>query len=280
MKNILSLILATSLLLTGCVTAPKDLVREEPVLSMPPSQEKFDSVLPLDGKPMTIALYSFTDKTGQRKPSEKFSQLSSAVTQGGESWVIQALQEVGNGTWFTVVERVGLDNLIKERQLIRSTREQYEGDKKTPLKPLKFAGLLLEGSIVGYDSNIATGGTGARYFGIGANTQYRVDSVTVVMRIVSVSTGEVLLTVATEKTIASVGGGADVFRFLDMGTKALELETGYTTNEPVNYAVRAAIEQGVVEIIKEGVEKGLWKYKYPETHTINQHTNEGQNNDE
>lgn len=280
MKNILSLILATSLLLTGCVTAPKDLVREEPVLSMPPSQEKFDSVLPLDGKPMTIALYSFTDKTGQRKPSEKFSQLSSAVTQGGESWVIQALQEIGNGTWFTVVERVGLDNLIKERQLIRSTREQYEGDKKTPLKPLKFAGLLLEGSIVGYDSNIATGGTGARYFGIGANTQYRVDSVTVVMRIVSVSTGEVLLTVATEKTIASVGGGADVFRFLDMGTKALELETGYTTNEPVNYAVRAAIEQGVVEIIKEGVEKGLWKYKYPETHTINQHTNEGQNNDE
>jgi curli production assembly/transport component CsgG len=206
--------------------------------------------------------------------------LSSAVTQGGESWVIQALQEVGNGTWFTVVERVGLDNLIKERQLIRSTREQYEGDKKTPLKPLKFAGLLLEGSIVGYDSNIATGGTGARYFGIGANTQYRVDSVTVVMRIVSVSTGEVLLTVATEKTIASVGGGADVFRFLDMGTKALELETGYTTNEPVNYAVRAAIEQGVVEIIKEGVDKGLWKYKYPETHTINQHTNEGQNNDE
>jgi len=280
MKIFSIIILAAGLMLTGCVTAPKDLVREEPVLSMPPSQEKFDSVLPLDGKPMTIALYSFTDKTGQRKPSEKFSQLSSAVTQGGESWVIQALQEVGNGTWFTVVERVGLDNLIKERQLIRSTREQYEGDKKTPLKPLKFAGLLLEGSIVGYDSNIATGGTGARYFGIGANTQYRVDSVTVVMRIVSVSTGEVLLTVATEKTIASVGGGADVFRFLDMGTKALELETGYTTNEPVNYAVRAAIEQGVVEIIKEGVEKGLWKYKYPETHTINQHTNEGQNNDE
>ena len=280
MKIFSIIILAAGLMLTGCVTAPKDLVREEPVLSMPPSQEKFDSVLPLDGKPMTIALYSFTDKTGQRKPSEKFSQLSSAVTQGGESWVIQALQEVGNGTWFTVVERVGLDNLIKERQLIRSTREQYEGDKKTPLKPLKFAGLLLEGSIVGYDSNIATGGTGARYFGIGANTQYRVDSVTVVMRIVSVSTGEVLLTVATEKTIASVGGGADVFRFLDMGTKALELETGYTTNEPVNYAVRAAIEQGVVEIIKEGVDKGLWKYKYPEPHTINQHTNEGQNNDE
>lgn len=280
MKIFSTIILAAGLMLTGCVTAPKDLVREEPILSMPPSQEKFDSVLPLDGKPMTIALYSFTDKTGQRKPSEKFSQLSSAVTQGGESWVIQALQEVGNSTWFTVVERVGLDNLIKERQLIRSTREQYEGDKKTPLKPLKFAGLLLEGSIVGYDSNIATGGTGARYFGIGANTQYRVDSVTVVMRIVSVSTGEVLLTVATEKTIASVGGGADVFRFLDMGTKALELETGYTTNEPVNYAVRAAIEQGVVEIIKEGVEKGLWKYKYPETHTINQHTNEGQNNDE
>src|SRR6056300_416650 len=261
MKIFSIIILAAGLMLTGCVTAPKDLVREEPVLSMPPSQEKFDSVLPLDGKPMTIALYSFTDKTGQRKPSEKFSQLSSAVTQGGESWVIQALQEVGNGTWFEVVERSGLDNLIKERQLIRSTREQYDTEKNKKLKPLKFAGLLIEGGIVGYDSNIATGGSGARYFGIGANTQYRVDSVTIAMRVVSVSTGEVLLTVAIEKTIASVGTGADVFRFLDMGTKALELETGYTTNEPTNYAVRASIEQGVVELIIEGEKRGLWKYK-------------------
>lgn len=265
-------------LLSGCVTPNKDLIKENPVLSLPPLQDKFDSIPELDGKPMTIALYSFTDKTGQRKPNDKFSSLSSAVTQGAESWVIQALKKVGNGKWFIVVERSGLDNLIKERQLIRSTREQYEPkDKKTPLKPLKFAGLLIEGGIVGYDSNITTGGSGARYFGIGAQTQYRVDNVTIAMRLVSVNTGEVLLTVAVEKTIASIASGADVFRFLDMSTKALELETGYSENEPVNYAVRAAIEQAIVEMIKEGEKTGLWKYKTSKEkkETINQ----GQNND-
>ena len=220
MKVLLTLIL-TAVLLTGCVTAPKDLVKEDPTLSLPPLQKKFNEMPQLDGKKITIAVYSFTDKTGQRKPSEKFSQLSSAVTQGAESWVIQSLKEIGDGTWFEVVERTGLENIIKERQLIRSTREQYEGKKQTALKPLKFAGLIIEGGIVGYDSNITTGGSGARYFGIGASTQYRVDNVTVAMRIVSVSTGEVLLSVATEKTIASVGSGADVFRFLDMGTRAL-----------------------------------------------------------
>jgi curli production assembly/transport component CsgG len=97
--------------------------------------------------------------------------------------------------------------------------------------------------------------------GIGAQTEYRIDTVTVVMRIVSVSTGKVLLSVATEKVIASSRSGADVFKFLDMGTKAVEAESGYSVNEPVNYAVRAAIEAGVIEIINQGQKEGLWKFK-------------------
>lgn len=216
---------------------------------------------PLDGPKITIAVYSFTDKTGQRKPNDKFSVLSSAVTQGAEVWVIEALKKVGGGSWFQVVERIGLDNLVKERQLIRSTREVYEGKEAPKLKPMLFAGLIVEGGVVGYDSNIESGGKGARYLGIGANTQYRVDQVTVAIRVVSVQTGEVLLTVAVEKRIASHRTSADVFRFLDLGTNALELEVGSAINEPVNYAVRAAIESSVVEIVKQGEKQGLWKFK-------------------
>lgn len=252
------LLIIATLCLGGCVTVPKI---EDPKLSLSPLQEKFDNIKDLDGEKITIAVYEFTDKTGQRKPSQKFSQLSSAVTQGAEVWVIEALQKIGNGTWFQVVERIGLDNLIKERQLIRSTREQYEEEKSKQLKPLKFAGIIVEGGVVGYDSNIATGGAGARYLGIGVQQQYRVDNVTVSMRIVSVSTGEVLLTVAVEKTILSVSYGSSVFKFLDLGTRAIETESGITENEPVNYAVRAAIEQAVVEIILQGQQKGLWKFK-------------------
>ena len=263
MKTIAALI--SLALLGGCAMNPSlqklQDAQVSPTVQQSPIQKRLEDVPALDGDKITIAVYSFMDKTGQRKPSDMVASLSSAVTQGSEAWVIKALQEVGNGDWFEVVERVGMDNLIKERQLIRQTRENYEGKDAVPLQPLLFAGLILEGGIVGYDSNVAVGGIGASWLGIGASTEYRIDNVTVVMRIVSVSTGKVLLSIATEKTIASHRSGADVFRFLDMGTRLLETETGFSVNEPVNYAVRAAVEQGIVELVHEGERKGLWKFQ-------------------
>ena len=235
-------------------------IDQPPVEQVNPLKDKLDEVPELGGEPITVAVYNFSDMTGQRKPSSKMSQLSSAVSQGTQVWVIKALQDVGNGTWFKVVERGNLDALVKERQLIRSTREVY-GEKNVTLKPLLFAGLIIEGGIVGYDSNTAAGGLGARFFGIGSSTEYRVDTVTVAMRVILVNTGEVLLSVATEKSIASIKTGQNVFKFLDLGTKALELERGNSINEPVNYATRAAIEQAVIELVYQGANKGLWSFQ-------------------
>lgn len=269
-------ILISLILLSGCAGTMNKADWSPPEVARSPIQNILETVPELDGPKITIAVYAFTDKTGQRKPNEKFSQLSSAITQGSEVWVIQALKEVGKETWFQVVERAGLDNLVKERQLIKSTREVYDGNEAVKLKPLLFAGLLIEGGVVGYESNIESGGVGARYFGIGANTQYRVDQVTVAMRVVSVQTGEVLLTTATEKRIASHKSGADVFRFLDLGTKALEIEAGSAVNEPVNYAVRTAIEAAVVDLIHQGKEKDLWKFKgSPADKPANNENNKG-----
>ena len=235
-------------------------IDQPPIEQVNPLKDRLDKVPELGGEPITVAVYNFSDMTGQRKPSSKMSQLSSAVSQGTQVWVIKALQDVGNGTWFKVVERGNLDALVKERQLIRSTREVY-GEKNVTLKPLLFAGLIIEGGIVGYDSNTASGGLGARFFGVGSSTEYRVDTVTVAMRVIMVSTGEVLLSVATEKSIASIKTGQNVFKFLDLGTKALELERGNSINEPVNYATRAAIEQAVIELVYQGANKGLWSFQ-------------------
>jgi curli production assembly/transport component CsgG len=245
------------LLLTACI--PPNV--EEPISINESVVKKLTIVnSPLSTEaPFYIAVYQFSDKTGQRRPSEVVAHLSSAVTQGAETWLIKALQDAGNGRWFKVVERVGLENLTRERQLIRQTREQYEGKDAKPLRPLVFASLILEGGIIGYDVNTISGGIGARYLGIGPSTQYRQDQVTIVMRLISVQTGEVLLNVATSKTILSSAVGIDVFKFVDAGTRAVEIETGLATNEPVNYAVRAAIEAGVVELIQEGARKGLWR---------------------
>jgi outer membrane biosynthesis protein TonB len=54
-----------------------------------------------------------------------------------------------------------------------------------------------------------------------------------------------------------------MLRFVDAGTKALELENGMALNEPTTYAVRVAIEQAVYDMIVEGEKKGIWRYKKP-----------------
>ena len=249
------------MLLTGCAATGYDRFQSDSAEVQPaPMQQQMGNIPELEGEKITIAVYEFTDKTGQRQPAQQVASLSTAVTQGAEVWVIKSLQDIGNSSWFEVVERVGLDNLVKERQLIRNTRENYGVDDSS-LQPMLFAGLILEGGIVGYDANVVTGGAGARYLGIGVNTEYRVDTVTVVMRVVSVNTGRVLISVATEKTILSTRTGANLFRFFDMGTELIETEAGMSANEPVNYAVRAAIEAGVIEIVYEGEQKSLWQLK-------------------
>jgi len=232
-------------------TPTKELLRQMP----PPINTPTDG----DGNPVkiTIAVYDFPDETGQRKQVG----LSTAVSQGADVWVIQALMAAGHGDWFSVVERANLDNLTKERQLIRNTRELYDGSQATDaLAPMLFAGLILEGGIVGYDTNITSGGAGARFLGLGANDQYRTDQVTVTLRLVAVQTGEILMSVSSTKTIASTSNGADVFRFLDLGTRALEIESGNAANEPINYAIRTAIEYAVLQMLYEGKECGLWDW--------------------
>jgi len=256
----LVLLLLVLLTLSGCATTHMDTGKEEPVALKP--RESLTTKIPeLDGPAITIAVYGFQDKTGQMKPNDKLAVFSKAVTQGAEVFLIKSLQDSKN--WFKVVERVGLDNLIKERQLIRNQREVYEGKDARPLKPMTVAGVMIEGGIIGYDSNIRSGGSGARFLGIGASQQYRVDEIVISMRLISVNSGEVLLTTAVSKTIFSTQHNVGMLRFVDAGTKALELENGMALNEPTTYAVRVSIEQAVYDMIVEGEKKGIWRYKKP-----------------
>ena len=241
--------------LLSCTTVPIDLPIATPEILYEPLEEIAPPV-----RKVPIAVYAFTDKTGQRKPSQNMALISTAVTQGAEIWLIQALKKASKGEWFTVVERNALDNLLKERQIIRQTREQAE-DTDSTLSPLLFAGVIIEGGIVGYDTNTFTGGSGARALGVGINSEIRKDTVTIGMRLISVATGEILLAISSQKTILSTQISGDLFKFIDMGTKLIEMETGYTENESVTYAVRKAIEHAVLQIIKQGEKEKLWKIK-------------------
>jgi len=222
---------------------------------------------PPEGGPVAVAVYGFRDLTGQRKSQPLIASLSSAVTQGAENYLIKALQDVGDQRWFTVLERVGLENLIKERQMIRQMREQYQGKDAKPLPPMMFAGIIMEGGIVGYDSNTLTGGSGVRLFGIGGSTQYQSDTVTVTLRTVSVATGEILTTVTVTKTVLSYMDKITLLRFVGDGTtlganaNALEGEIGGSINESINKAIDVAVQAAVIQTINEGARKGHWAFK-------------------
>ncbi len=259
MLRILSVFLLT-LLLVGCATnKAKFDVRTQKV-----AYKDLTTIKAPAGDPIIIAVYDFLDMTGQKKPGGNFASMSTAVTQGSYQLLIKALQDAGNGEWFRVVERTSLPSLLQERKLIRSTRQQVNGEGAEPLPPLLFAGAYITGGIVGYDSDIKSGGLGARVLGIQANRQYRQDIVTIILRLVNVQTGEVVITTTIEKTIVSTSVGSDVFKYFDTDTMLVEIEAGYARNEPVTFAIRKAIEKGVVELIHSGIQKDLWAFEVEE----------------
>jgi curli production assembly/transport component CsgG len=270
MRSVASFILAitTALAVSGCMSAPQDgrnSIATTTSLAYFPKKTQTQSLLhelPKPQRQVAIAVYGFTDQTGQFKPSDVGQTLSRAVTQGASSMLVKSLQDAGNRGWFTVVERERLDNLLRERQIIGEMRKRYLGEQDidpNALPALLFAGVLLEGGIVGYDTNTVTGGAGAAFLGIGARTEYRQDTVTVYLRAVSVRTGEVLANVTASKTIASQALGASAFKFVAF-RELLEVEAGITSNEPDQVALQQAIEKAVYGLVLEGVELDLWRF--------------------
>jgi len=202
-----------------------------------------------------IAVYDFQDLTGQRRSNSKYATFSTAVTQAPHAYLIRALK---HSNFFDVVERVSLDAVTKERQLIRSTRETFDEEKK--LMPLKFGDMVMTGGVLSYDKT-ESAGIGARYLGLGASRKVRKDQITVSLRTVSVSTGRIITEVLVTKSVFSASLDNDVFRFISEGTELVEIEGGSVANEAMSIALQIAIETAVLETIKEGVINNYWRYK-------------------
>ena len=193
---------------------------------------------------IVVGVYNFRDQTGQFKVQDNGSSFSTAITQGSTTILLKALEDT---KWFRPIERENLSNLLNERNIIRSTRQEYRktsNPNEPQLPPLLYAGVLLEGGIVSYDSNIVTGGLGARYFGLGSSAQYRQDRITIYLRAISTSNGEILKTIYVSKTILFQSLDASLFRYVKF-KRLLEVETGITKNEPIHMAVTEAIEKAV-----------------------------------
>ena len=246
---------------SGCANYLAPMKTEDATTGIPTKFTKELKSLPPPKDKIVAAVYKFRDQTGQYKASSTGTTFSTAVTQGATSVLIRALEESG---WFVVIEREGLSDLLNERKIIRSSRANYEGNnsggQQDLLPPLLFAGVILEGGIISYDTNVLTGGSGAKYFGIGGSGQYREDRVTVYLRATSTQSGRILKTVYTTKTILSQMIDVGLYKFVDY-QRLLEVETGYSYNEPVDLCVTEAIEKAVADLVIEGIFDHLWSLK-------------------
>lgn len=260
MKRLITVV--TLLVLAGCSNSLNIPDADETPRLMPRGATYSDLVaLPRPRGKILVSVYDFRDQTGQYKPSPN-SNFSTAVPQGGTALLTTSLLD---SNWFIPLEREGLQNLLTERKIIRAAQKKNKNlsNHGSELTSLSSANVVIEGGIVAYDSNVKTGGFGARYLGIGGASEYRSDMVTVNLRVVDVRTGQILLSVTTSKTILSLQVTGDVFRYVDY-KDLLEVETGFTNNEPVNVAVMSAIDASVIHLVVEGIERGMWQPANPE----------------
>src|SRR3546814_20446 len=244
-------------ILQGCaVREPMSADQHPPTLTPRTSTYQDLLALPRPKGPLVAAVYGFRDQTGQYKPTPA-SSFSTAVTQGAASMLVDAMQASG---WFVVLEREGLQNVLTERKIIRASQAKPDvaPNIQSELPSLLAANIIMEGAIVAYETNVRSGGQGARYLGIGLSQEYRVDQVTVNLRAIDVRSGRVLSNVMTTKTIFSVGRSANVYKFIEF-KELLEAEAGYTTNEPAQLCVLSAIEAAVAHLIAQGVDRRLWQ---------------------
>jgi len=275
-KTIIALAL---LVLAGCASVQKAGLDYKPKVAENKLQREFDIIPPPANGKLTVAVYQFSDKTGQRKQVPNIASFSTAVTQGADALLIRALQDVGQSRWFEVVERGNIDALTKERLIITQMRNAYEGEKAQKLMPLTFAGIILEGGVIGYDTGSESGGVGYNFLGIGPTTQYSKDIITVSLRAISVNTGKVLATVTVTKVVYSTSDTIAIFKSIEPTGSIIQqvfkpntgynsatsgifqFETGFTINEATTIALKTTVEAAVLELINEGERKGVWDFK-------------------
>lgn len=247
--------------LGGCSSVTRNL-STPPSLSVMTKSMRDLLELPSPKNRLDTAVFAFLDQTGQHKPNQNYADYSLAVTQGAVALLIKSMHDAGSGRWFRVLERNRISDVLQERQIIRANRIEYSGpDGKSlpPLAPLLNAGIIMEGGIIAYDSDVITGGFGANYLGIGGNVQYRKDTVGVSLRTVSTLSGEVLTNVESNKTVYSVQIDGSIFKYVGFN-KLLQIESGLSMNEPVTLCVNEAIELAVYATIIEGTMKGYWEF--------------------
>ena len=169
------------------------------------------------------------------------------------------IEQLGNTNTITI-EQVGGTNNVGG---INGTTSVSNSDHLTTHTP--DAPSSLNYATVSGNTNVLsltqTGNNNSAQYNIKGNQNTYTSTVTVSLRSVSVTTGEILTSVTITKTVLSYMDKFGVLRFTSADTKAIEAEIGGSINESINRATNKAIQAAVLETIREGARKGHWSYK-------------------
>ncbi|MFH1210555.1 MAG: CsgG/HfaB family protein [archaeon] len=245
-------------LIFGCATSSTNLSgrysKEGAVVNWTGASEELKK-MPKPAQKIAVAVWKLPDETGQHRRSANATELSKAVTQGGVHMLIKALMDSG---WFEVVERESWANIAQELKIREEMVRQGVKDVNGGLSHLKVPRYLIAGAITEYEHQPFSGGAGVGYRGFGLSGRMKIASVATDLRLTDIETGVVKIPVSIYKRIASEEVDFSIFRFIKID-KLLEVETGFTSNEPTQACVRESIEKAVINIIANGVKMGLWK---------------------
>ena len=252
MRHLKSKLLIMVISLTGCTV---------PVLQTTPPRvdqqslfETLSALPPSDSEPLVVGVYSFSDQSGQRSVSDNGgSSMSTVLPQGLSAILVQELQRAGDGTRYRVVERENVEALLTERRIVVASLPKEQGSQLTPLL---LPGIILTGGAISYDRSVTQDLQGLGFKSANGVNEVVTDQVGVILRAVSVKNGEVLASIHSRKSVISARSGISGLYILTNGVLALEV--GGAANEPVSLAVRLAIAAAVLELTREGIQKGWW----------------------
>ena len=232
--------------------------KDRPITNVTVTTKSELTILPKPAQKVPVSVWQILDETGQfRRSAGGGTELSHAVTQGAHHMLIKALNDSG---WFDVVERQGWPQLIQEIRIKEELRKRGVTTVKEDFTHLIVPQYMISGAITEFDDHPVSFGGGFGLRGGSASARASVSSVAVDLRITDVETGEVTDAVSIFKRIISHQTDFGIFRFIRFNW-LLELEFGYTLNEPTDLAVREALEKAVVHLVVKGVKEGLPGFK-------------------
>jgi curli production assembly/transport component CsgG len=254
-----SLISLMALLPLGCAANMQDRYKHDrPISNVTTTTKSELSILPKPAQKIPVSVWKILDETGQfRRSAGGGTELSHAVTQGAHHMLIKALNDSG---WFTVVEREGWPNLIQEIRIKEELRKRGVTRVPEDFKLLEVPKYMFSGAITEFDDHPVSLGGGFGLRGGSASARAMTSSVAIDLRMTDVDTGVIQEAVSIFKRVIAHQTNFGIFRFIRINW-LLELEFGYTLNEPTDLAVREALEKGVVHLIVRGVREGLPEFK-------------------